>query len=402
MRNDIKNELMEVLSIFQEGYIQRDVSKIDTFMNKLFDKDESIIIVGTSNGEWCLGFEEAQEIFTNDWQYWGDLRINAEEAAIIPLGDTALIYTTGSVKYTFCSNSDTYSRYLLYIKECFDGVSYNSTKQNKIKLTDIIWRLCHMLNKWEDNERNYLWDLRISFMLKKKSTGWIIKQMQFSLPVVGHLPDVRIDNNSYDKGVFEQETVKMKQYVINNTTIYRGEILKLLQGFGKDYLNKEVDISKFANKYFASQNLLAINTDKSLYNNAEEIKELIRNHRDYYEDIELDYENCLASSYDNVVWLITNGTFKKVIPESNAVENTVELIKNIYNSNLDDKYKLFKIRRSIAEMLKENARGEEYVWHLRFEAVLVKEDNNWVFKYLQFSLPFNFILEGKTEAASAL
>lgn len=226
--------------------------------------------------------------------------------------------------------------------------------------------------------------------------------MQFSLPVVGHLPDVRIDNNSYDKGVFEQETVKMKQYVINNTTIYRGEILKLLQGFGKDYLNKEVDISKFANKYFASQNLLAINTDKSLYNNAEEIKELIRNHRDYYEDIELDYENCLASSYDNVVWLITNGTFKKVIPESNAVENTVELIKNIYNSNLDDKYKLFKIRRSIAEMLKENARGEEYVWHLRFEAVLVKEDNNWVFKYLQFSLPFNFILEGKTEAASAL
>ena len=47
-------------------------------------------------------------------------------------------------------------------------------------------------------ERDYLWDLGISLVLIKKETRWIIRQMQFSLPVVGHMPDVRIENSSDD------------------------------------------------------------------------------------------------------------------------------------------------------------------------------------------------------------
>lgn len=44
-------------------------------------------------------------------------------------------------------------------------------------------------------------------------------------------------------------------------------------------------------------------------------------------------------------------------------------------------------------------KGDEYVWPLRFEAILTKTGGSWVFNHLQFSYPSNIILEGKTDAA---
>ncbi|MEG0773079.1 hypothetical protein [Clostridium sp.] len=402
MKNVVNNELMEVLNIVQEGYIQRDLKEIDNFMGKLFDKDENVIVVGTSNGEWCLGYEEVKEIFLGDWEYWGDLRINTDEATIIPLGNTALIYTTATIKYSFASNNDTYARYLGYIKEYFDGVSDTSKMPNKVKLTEINWKLCHLLNKWDGEKRDYLWDLRISFILVKKESRWIIRQIQFSLPVVGYLPDVRLENTGYEIESFKEEEMKIKEYSINNAVEYRDEISKILQNFNKEYLCPDKEIHIVANKYFTDANPLIVNTDKTVCSNEEEIKKLIKNHRACYDEMILEHENCLINSNDDVVWVVTHGIMKKEISEKDAFENTVDIINNIFESDLNDKDKLFNIRRRIADTFKENARGEEYVWPFRLEGVLIRENGNWVFKYLQFSLPFNYILEGKTEAASRI
>jgi hypothetical protein len=402
INNEINNELREVLNIFEEAYIERDVNKVDSFMERLFDKDENVIVLGTSCGELCLGYEEVKEIFASDWEYWGDLRIKAEEATIMPLGNTALIHTTGTIKYSFYSNDDTYARHLGYIKQYFDGVSCDSKKPNKAKLTEINWKLCHLLNKWDGDERHYLWDLRISFVLVKKENRWIIRQMQFSLPVVGYLPDMRIDNIGDDIENFNAEESKMKEYSINNTPTYNDEVLKLLQDFNNEYLNTDKEIGIITSKYFTANNPLIINTDKTVYSNQEEIKKLIENHRSCYDQMILDYENCLVNSNEEVVWIVTHGTMKKVISEENAFENTVDIIKNIFASDLKDKDKLFNVRRRIADTFKENVKGEEYVWPFRFEAVLAREGGCLVFKYLQFSLPFSWFLEGKTEAATVL
>jgi hypothetical protein len=403
MKIDIKDELMEVLNIFQNAYVQRDVTTIDNFMDALFNKNENLIVLGTSGNELCTGYEEVRNIFLSDWEYWGDLRIKADEATIVPLGNTALIYTTGTIKYSFNSNSDTYTRYLSYVKNYFDGASPNSKKNDKVKLAEINWTLCHLLNQRNTVVRDYLWDLRVSFVLIKKETRWIIKQMQFSLPVVGHLPDVRIDNSSNDAiDSFKDETKKLDEYSIYNTPAYNDEILRLLQDFNNEYLDTNKDINIIANKYFTINNPLIINTDKAIYSNQQEIKELIVNHRACYDEITLDYENCLVNSNEDVVWIVTHGTMKKVISEKNAFENTINIIQNIFTSDLNDKDKLFNIRRRIAGTFKEDAKGEDYVWPFRFEGLLIKEKDTWVFKYLQFSYPFNWILEGKTDAAVLL
>lgn len=286
------------------------------------------------------------------------------------------------------------------MKKYFDGVSLNSKKSNNVKLTEINWTLSHLLNQRNNLERNYLWDLRVSFVLIKKETRWIIKQMQFSLPVVGHMPDIRIDNSgNHALNNFNNEAKKMNEYSINNTQKYNDEILLLIKDFNMQYLDGNIAINKIANKYFAINNPLIINTDKSIYSNQKEIMQLIENHRACYDDMTLDYENCLINSNEDVVWVVSHGTMKKVISESSSFVNAINTIENIFTTDLDDKDKLFNIRRKIAGTFKENAKGEEYIWPFRFEAVIIREKDNWVFKYLQFSFSFDWSLEGKTDAS---
>lgn len=395
----MKNELIKVLDTFQKGYIERDLKKIDSFMDSLFDKDEAVVVIGTSNGEFCLSYDEVKDLFLSDWEYWGDLRINTNEASIVPLGSTALIYVPGTVKYTFYSNNSTYTRYLGYVKQYFQEGNEDCNKPNKVKLTEINWKLSHLLSQRDSNKRVYLWDLRISFVLKKKETRWIIKQMQFSLPVVGHLPDIRIDNICYSEENYESELKKIKEYSSSGTSVYNDKIKKLLKEFNEEYLNSDTYIEAAASKYFTINNPLVSDIDNELFNSQEEIKKLINKHRAYYDEINLDYENCIINSNEDVVWLITNGVMKKEMDEENAYENTINIINNIFKSDLEDRDKLFNIRRRITDTLKETAKGEKYVWPFRFEALLIKDKENWVFKYVQFSLPFNYKLEGKTEAA---
>lgn len=400
MKGQVNNELKEILSIFNEGYVQRDINKIDSFMDKLFDKNEMVNVIGTCEGEWCIGYDEVKDIFLSDWEYWGDLRVKIDEATIIELENTAVIYTPGIVKYSFNSRSETYTRYLGYVKEYFDENSSDSKKSNKAKLAEINWKLCHLLTQRDSIQRDYLWDIRISFVLIKKADKWIIKYMQFSFPVVGYLPEVRIeDSPNIDE--LKEKIEKLEACSGENKTI-KNEVINLIKNFNRDYLSKDIEVDDIVHRYFTSHSPFVANTNKEIFISKEEIKNLIENHRSYYDEIKLDNENCIVDFNEDVAWIIIRGTMKKVITEENALRNTVDIIKDIFERDLDDREKLFNIRRRIAETFKENARGEEYIWPFRLEGVLIKENNNWVFKYLQFAFPFDYILEGKTEASSLI
>ena len=400
MKGRVNNELKEILTVFNEGYTKRNINEIDNFMDKLFDKNERVNVIGTCEGEWCIGYDEVKDIFLSDWEYWGDLRVKVDEANIIELGNTAIIYTPGTVKYSFNSRSETYTRYLGYVKDYFDENSFNGKKSNKAKLTEINWKLCHLLTQRDSIQRDYLWDIRISFVLIKKADKWVIKYMQFSFPVVGYLPEVRIeDSPNIDE--LKEKIEKLETCSGENRTI-KNEIINLIKNFNRDYLSKDIEVDDIVNRYFISHSPFVANTNKEIFISKEEIKTLIENHRAYYDEIKLDNENCIVDFNEDVAWIIIRGTMKKVITEENALRNTVDIIKDIFERDLSDRERLFSIRNRIAETFKENARGEEYIWPFRLEGVLIKENNNWIFKYLQFAFPFNYILEGKTEAASLI
>jgi hypothetical protein len=90
-----------VLQRFQDGYNLRDVSRLDDFMQLFVQSDEiELIGVGAAKRggpEWFQGPAAIREIIEGDWTYWGDVRINLEEAKITVQGDAAWLSTTGDL-----------------------------------------------------------------------------------------------------------------------------------------------------------------------------------------------------------------------------------------------------------------------------------------------------------------
>ncbi len=58
-------EVKEVLHHFQKGYEERNIEKIDDFMNKIFLNDSRLTVICTAavtrnDNEWCKGYERVK------------------------------------------------------------------------------------------------------------------------------------------------------------------------------------------------------------------------------------------------------------------------------------------------------------------------------------------------------
>jgi hypothetical protein len=93
-----------VLQRFQEGYVARDVSKLDEFMT-LFAPDEDIELIGIGAAqraatEWFIGPVAIRDIAEGDWTYWGNVELDVPGAQIHVRGEVAWLSTAGAVVQT--------------------------------------------------------------------------------------------------------------------------------------------------------------------------------------------------------------------------------------------------------------------------------------------------------------
>lgn len=385
--------MKEIISTFKEGYKSRDISKLDEFMDKLFDRKEKVLCVGTCQEELCLGYDEVREIFESDWQYWGDVSVKEDEAVVTGDENTKLIYLPSTVKYNFTTNEDKFESYLESVKEYFKEGTDESKKPDKEKLMEINWTLSHFLMNRDKPTRQYLWDLGISLVIVRKEGRWIVKYMQFSVPVRGFLPDVRYISKAYDNEDFH----RIKEYSLENQCIPDAETRKFLDDFDKNYLKE--DKNSFIEKYISKEDFFAVNTDGTIYKGINGAEAFLENNRNYFDTVEIDWSASYMEGNDGEQWVVAYGNFEKNLSEEKAIENARDKIKDILNSPMAAKDKLFNVRRSVADMLRGTSMGDKYVWPIRFEGLITRENGEIKFQYMQFSFPFQYYLEGKTEAA---
>jgi hypothetical protein len=102
--NDATSEVRHVLQRFQDGYTDRDTSRLNEFMDLFVQSDEAELIgIGASvrgGNEWFQGPEAIREIVESDWQYWGRVSIDVDGAKITVLGDAAWLSATGELVQT--------------------------------------------------------------------------------------------------------------------------------------------------------------------------------------------------------------------------------------------------------------------------------------------------------------
>jgi hypothetical protein len=94
---DVRAEITRQLHAFQDGYTQRDTSRLKPFMDQLFSQD-NVLVLGTMPREVLTNHERTRGLVSSDWRTWGDCRFLMDHAHISASGNVAWISTIGYVK----------------------------------------------------------------------------------------------------------------------------------------------------------------------------------------------------------------------------------------------------------------------------------------------------------------
>lgn len=192
--SELHLEVKKVLQKFQNGYTMRDVKELKNFM-ELFEDDEKLEVIGTNavergQGEWCWGPKATRNLVANDWKSWGDVSLDVDGARIHILGEVAWLATLGTVKMS----EDIETSY----KKTLNSFKKIQKKQinKEEKILEIIRDGTNTLYEARKG-RTYVWPLRFTAVLIKRSDEWRFHQMNFSFPTI-RKPDVRLSTSMYE------------------------------------------------------------------------------------------------------------------------------------------------------------------------------------------------------------
>jgi len=178
----------EALRAFQDGYDRRDTNLVDDF-RKLFFTGEETEVIGTGginpgDDEWCLGPDAACELVRNDWEGWGDLKLDVPQARIHTLGDVAWLSTTGTVAMEL-DPTEIYQDHLSYIQKLTEEESMDP----RARLLEIVRGATNTMFEAERG-KDYIWPIRFTAVLIRSQQGWLFHQITFSFATT-RFPDVR-------------------------------------------------------------------------------------------------------------------------------------------------------------------------------------------------------------------
>ncbi|NHJ04796.1 MAG: hypothetical protein EAX90_08230 [Candidatus Heimdallarchaeota archaeon] len=183
-RSTEEKQILRKLQYFQEGYLLRDITRVENWVKELMD--EEVQIIGTNSVfpgefEWRSGYKAAYELFENDWKNWGSVKFYLENAEISIDNETAWVMIFATVtRDTTKEKNRTFEasklRSLSRIKEICDKNLPSSRA-----LYEIINDASSVLVQYERSEI-FVWPIRITLGFLKKKNNWLIKQIHFSWP----------------------------------------------------------------------------------------------------------------------------------------------------------------------------------------------------------------------------
>ena len=183
--NEEIQEIRKVLQVFQDGYTKRDLNYVDEYMQEVFLCDEDLVVIGTDAEELCLGSDATRGIVASDWKYWGDFKLNVEEAIICVNGDVAY-FTTKAILNRIISNET-----MLKWNRNSTKYTFKADGTQKHNLMKVLWDTLDSLYECEKGE-TFITPMRFSGVLVKEDGRWLIKHAQYSDYTDG-MPGVRIN-----------------------------------------------------------------------------------------------------------------------------------------------------------------------------------------------------------------
>lgn len=177
----MEQDVREILQQFQDGYKERDGTKLDEFMNLFLQQDDiELIGIGAAvrgGNEWFTGLQPVREIIESDWTYWGDVTLDVAGAKITVLQNVAWLSTSGTLAQT-----DTFEKalpfYLNQMKELLANAE-QSPEANMMEATHFGIRRLRERQKGI----GYKWPLVLTAVLIQTDGHWRFHTIHWSMPV---------------------------------------------------------------------------------------------------------------------------------------------------------------------------------------------------------------------------
>ena len=117
-------------------------------------------------------------------------------------------------------------------------------------------------------------------------------------------------------------------------------------------------------------------------------RELVKGDWEGWGDLQLDVDGAHVQVRSDVAWLATSALVSMTIGAEENYQGYLQRIKDLIDQDgPSTEIKLLDILRGGSNTLYELRRGEQFVWPLRFTAVLVRQVGAWRFQQMQFSFP---------------
>ena len=125
--------------------------------------------------------------------------------------------------------------------------------------------------------------------------------------------------------------------------------------------------------------------------------DLVKNDWEGWGDLVLDVADARIHVLGDVAWLATTGTVTMDLDPTETIRDYLSYLQEIGDDeSVDPQARLMEVLRGATNTLYEAERGAQYIWPLRFTAVLVRRANagngstavhndRWLFHQVQFS-----------------
>jgi hypothetical protein len=181
------------------------------------------------------------------------------------------------------------------------------------------------------------------------------------------------------------------------------EVRLVLQRFQDFYTRRDPALIETFMNLLADDDLEVIGTngvragEEEWYIGKDAARELFLGDWQSWGDVRLDIDGARIQGNENTAWLSAAATVQMVIPaEQNYADYLAFVKKYIETEQLSAEQKLLYILRGGTNTVFELRRGEDFVWPLRFTAVLVKRGETWKFHQMQFSFPTMYFPDVRT------
>jgi hypothetical protein len=118
------------------------------------------------------------------------------------------------------------------------------------------------------------------------------------------------------------------------------------------------------------------------------IRDLVESDWKYWGDLRIDVDHARIHALGDVAWLAANATVSMHLETEPEIKDTLDyFMKIIQEKDWSAQEKMYYIQRGTASVTYQMFLGENFVWPLRFTALLVRRDARWLFHQMQFSFP---------------